>query len=138
MQAREVMSSPVISVRPHWPTRAAVAQLVAYGFASLPVTDAEGRVHGVVTDADLLRVHAPAADGSTPREVTVRDVMAPAGSVHPHTPVAEVAAQLVGSGMPSVPVVDRGRLVGIIARRDLLRVLAVPATAPGDLAAAVG
>ncbi|MGE0296909.1 MAG: HPP family protein [Pseudonocardia sp.] len=114
------MSRPVISVRPHWPTGAAAAQLVAYGFASMPVTDAEGRVHGVVTDADLLRVHA----GQEQREMAVRDAMRPAGSLPPDTALTEVAAYLIDSGMPSVPVVDRGRLVGVVTRRDLLRVLA--------------
>ncbi|MGE3287782.1 MAG: HPP family protein [Pseudonocardia sp.] len=135
------MSRPVISVRPHWPTRAAAAQLVAYGFASMPVTDAEGRVHGVVTDADLLRVHRGPRDAAREqrREAAVRDVMRPAGSLPPDADLADVVAYLLDSGMPSVPVVDGGRLVGIVARRDLLRVLACPPDTPrsarGDLAA---
>lgn len=120
MQARDVMTPIVITVRPHWPARAAAAQLVAHGLAALPVTDAEGTLQGVVTESDLLRVCAarPTTDPA------VRDVMRTVGGLPPDATLAEVTARLVGTDVPSVPVVDDGRLVGSVGRRDLLRALA--------------
>ena len=48
MQALDVMSHPVVSLRPHLRTRAAAAVLVSHGFTSAPVVTAEGELVGVV------------------------------------------------------------------------------------------
>ena len=62
MQVRDVMSSPAVSVRPHVPVGGAAALLVTHGFTAVPVVDAEGRLRGLVTEADLMRGRI-AADG---------------------------------------------------------------------------
>lgn len=55
MLARDVMSSPVITVRPDTPVHAAAALLVSHGFTAAPVADGGGRVVGIVGEADLVR-----------------------------------------------------------------------------------
>ena len=55
MLARDVMSSPVITLRPDVPAHAAAALLVSHGFTAAPVVDPQRRVVGIATEADLVR-----------------------------------------------------------------------------------
>lgn len=131
MQARDVMSRPVITLRPHLPARVAAARLVARGFVAAPVVDAEGRVHGIVTEAELLRRHVTSAnDAAESRpELLVRDVMRSVTGLPPDTELADLAAYLLDVGAGSVPIIERGHVVGMVSRRDVLRVVAGEALA---------
>lgn len=117
MYARELMSSPPVTASPDMPIRQAIALLVGHGFACLPVVDADNKVIGLFTEtADLHCVDCDEIEG------TVADAMAqPAEAVSPNTDIADVAAALLDTGARCVPVVDQEVLVGVIARRDLLR-----------------
>jgi CBS domain-containing protein len=66
MKARDVMSSPVITVGPDTPIRAAAELLVSHGYTAAPVME-NGRVIGIVTEANLMRdrIH-PAAPPPVP------------------------------------------------------------------------
>ena len=55
MKARDVMTSPVITLRPGVPVPAAAALLCSHGFTSAPVVDAGGAVMGIASEADLVR-----------------------------------------------------------------------------------
>src|SRR5690349_8873104 len=52
--AREIMSSPVITVSPDTPFREVVATMLQHSISGLPVVDDKGRLLGIVTEADLL------------------------------------------------------------------------------------
>lgn len=122
MRARDVMSRPVGSVRPYAPARATATMLVRSGFTEVPVVDAEGLLHGVVSEAVLVRALALAPDGRDGAGPLVRDVMTPYPAVvGPDTDLVEVEQLTRGTGGRSVPVVEYGRLVGVVTRRDLLR-----------------
>lgn len=122
MRARDVMSRPVMSVRPHASARATATVLVRSGFTEVPVVDAEGLLHGVVSEADLVRGLALAADGRDGAGPPVQDVMTPFPAVvGPDTDLVEVEQLTRGTGPRSVLVVEHGRLVGVLTRRDLLR-----------------
>lgn len=126
MRAREVMSRPVMSVRPCASARATASMLARSDCTDAPVVDADGLLHGIVSEADLVRGRTLAGDdrGAGP---LVRDVMMPfPGAVGPDTELAEVAQLMRATARRSVPVVEHGRLVGVVTRRDLLR-----AAAPG-------
>jgi CBS domain-containing protein len=127
MRARDVMTNPVITVRPHVPARAAAALLVSHGFTAAPVVDAEGRVRGIATEADLMRgrIGPDGLIAGPDLEPVVADVMsaAPPG-VSPDTDLADVVTEMLETGTRSVPIIDRGHLVGIVTRRDVLRVVA--------------
>lgn len=126
MRARDVMSSPVITLRPDTPARAAAALLIAHGFAAAPVVEG-GRVIGIVTEADLMRGHI-VPDGWVVEglpDAAVGAVMTPAPvSVRPADDLADIVALMLDSGVRSLPVVDDGALVGIVSRRDVLRCVA--------------
>src|SRR6476646_10008699 len=55
MRARDVMTSPVVTVRSGTPAKETVQLLVTHGFTALPVVDDDERHLGIVTEADLLR-----------------------------------------------------------------------------------
>jgi hypothetical protein len=117
------------------------------------VLDAEGRLLGLLTEGDLIRRLAATTDkprswflsifGSAPAQAEhyarshahkVRDVMTTEVEwVAPDRPVAEVAALLERRNIRRVPVLQDGRLLGIVSRADLLKVsLAAPPAAAGS------
>jgi CBS domain-containing protein len=127
MRARDVMTSPVITLRPDAPVRGAAALLCSHGFTAAPVVDAAGALVGIASEADLMRgrivpdgwVMAPAPDP------TVQEVMTPApAAMRPEDDLADVVALMLDARLRSVPLVDDGKLVGIVTRRDVLRVVA--------------
>ena len=134
MRAREIMTSPVVSVRPeHGVTRAA-ALLTERGFSALPVCDADGELVGIVTEADLIQNRYPIPENSGPDHSsppaqrparTVGEVMtSPVVGVTHDADVAVVAQVMLGEHRRCVPIIDGTRLVGVVTRRDVLRVLA--------------
>jgi CBS domain-containing protein len=127
MKARELMSSPVIFLRPRVPADVAAALLVSHGFTSAPVVDDDGYLVGIATEADLVRGRF-VPDGWTVDdgpEPLVSEVMTHAPvCLRPEDDVADIVSTMLDAGIRSVPIVDDGRLVGIVSRRDVLRVVA--------------
>ncbi|HSN03650.1 MAG TPA: CBS domain-containing protein [Nitrospira sp.] len=97
-----------------------IASLMIEGFGAVPVIDKKRTLVGIVSEHDLL---AAMDDGRLLGELTAADVMtANPYSVRPETTVATLVHVLRASDLVRVPVVDANdRLVGIIARRDILR-----------------
>jgi CBS domain-containing protein len=134
MRARELMTSPVVTVGPDAPVKEAARLIVTHGFAVLPVVDADDRLLGVVTEADLLRnrllpdprelIHdrppapVPLAPSGVAGVMTTEVVTA-----MPDTHAAELGRLMVERHLRAVPVVDRDRLVGIVSRVDVLRTI---------------
>ncbi len=133
MQTRDVMTSPVVTVTPDTSLKDAVAALVEHGINAVPVVDDGRRLVGIVSEADLLRLEEPHGAGTGlgsparkgPRPRTVREVMTRAVYTMPEDADADAAARLMlRHGLKSIPVVAGGLVVGIVARRDLLRLVA--------------
>ncbi len=131
MKARDAMSSPVLTVPTAELVDRAAALLCENGFTSLPVVDDDGRLVGIVTEADLIRVQlpaqpqwrasAPVAD-TRPAGRTVGEVMTtPVESLTPGADVADAARMMVDQRIRSLPIVDGHGVVGILTRRDVLR-----------------
>ena len=127
MKARDVMSSPVITLRPDTPAHAAAALLVSHGFTGAPVVTAEGGVLGMATEADLLRGRIQPEGWTVERrpELTAETVMTPtAYTFGPEDDLADITSLMLERSIRSVPIIDDGRLVGIVTRRDILRCVA--------------
>lgn len=121
MRARDIMTSPAITVRPEVPVRGAAALLVSHGFTALPVVDDDKRLIGIVTEADLLRNGYVAEVGGS----TVGEVMtSPAVAMDTGAQGAVIARLFVDDRIRCVPIVDGSTVVGVVTRRDLVRVLA--------------
>ncbi|WP_448612342.1 CBS domain-containing protein [Geodermatophilus sp. URMC 60] len=137
MQARDVMTREVVTVGPETPAKYAAEVMAEHGFAALPVVDEDDQLVGIMAEADVLRdrmppdprLHLRRDDGADDRALSllVRGVMtSDVRCVEPAADVADVARVFVDERLRSVPVVDGGRLVGIVSRRDLLRALVRP------------
>jgi len=134
MRARDIMTTPVIAVRPETPIKEAAALLAGNGFTALPVVDAENRIIGIVTEADLVRDRVPRDPRAlchpsealaTTTTTTVGEVMTtPVAGMGAGTDVAVLAKALLDDGHRSMPIVDGSRLIGIVTRRDIVRVIA--------------
>ncbi|WP_344253050.1 CBS domain-containing protein [Pseudonocardia hydrocarbonoxydans] len=127
MRARDVMSSPVVFLRPRVPADAAAALLVSHGFTAAPVVDEDGRVVGIATEADLVRGRFVPEGWTVDErpEPVVADVMTRSPiCMRPEDDLADVVSTMLDAPIRSVPIVEDGRLVGIVSRRDVLRVVA--------------
>ncbi|MFC0432076.1 CBS domain-containing protein [Kutzneria buriramensis] len=134
MRAQDVMTSPVVTARPDQPVKEVAALLAEHGFTSAPVVDDDGRVVGMVTEADVLRDRIPVDArtriwGDEVPEVhpaqTVAEVMStPAVAITPGTDAAAIVRMMLDDHVRAVPVVDGRGVVGIVTRRDLLRAIA--------------
>lgn len=139
MQARDIMCSPVVTVTPDTTVKDAAELLASHGFTGLPVLDSDAHLVGVVTEADLVRDRfphdprynvtehdLPLVDGAGRAPgTTVGEVMtAPAISAGVDTDVVDLVTAMVEDPVRSMPIVDGARLVGVVTRRDLVRVLA--------------
>lgn len=133
MRIRDVMSSPVVTVAPDTHLKEVADLLVRHEVSAVPVVE-DGALVGIVSEADLVplelapdpRAHlAPVREPppGVPRvvaEVMTREVVAlPEGA-----DAAEAGRLMLERRIKSIPVVQGRRVVGIVARRDLLKVLA--------------
>ncbi len=135
----DVMTRDVVSVTPDIPLKDVAAMLVERGISGLPVCGPDGVVVGVLSEADLLVKQggspersgglfawlvetASAPDLAKLRAHTAGEAMtAPAITVETASPVSEAARTMVSLGVNRLPVVEDGRLVGIVTRADLVR-----------------
>lgn len=147
----EIMTRDVITVAPKASVHVAALLMVEHGVSGLPVVDEDGGLVGIVSEGDLIvrqkpRERAPwwrlffadaeklardyqKAVGTTVEEVMTRSVI----SVGPRLPIESAALVLDQHRIRRVPVVDNGRLVGILSRGDLIKALSAapaPAAAP--------
>jgi CBS domain-containing protein len=133
VRVSDVMSSPVVTVAPGAHLKEVADLLVNHEISAVPVVE-EDELVGIVSEADLVplelapdpRAHlAPVRQppGDVPRvvaEVMTREVVALPESAD----AAEAGRLMLERRVKSIPVVRGRRVVGIVARRDLLKVLA--------------
>lgn len=135
MLVRDVMSTDVVTVSRTATVKAAIVLLARHHITSMPVLDRDGRVCGVVSEADLVhdlvpsdpRAHElPVEDEWRDRPRTVGEVMSThVLSVQRDADVAAVVELITDTAVKSVPVVNaEHRVVGVLSRSDLVRVLA--------------
>ena len=118
MKLRDIMAHPVVRIHPEESVAVAARILARYNIGLLPVCGGDGRVCGVVTDRDL--VTRCIASGRQPASTQVREVMTTqVVAVRPDMDAA-AAAQLMGmQQIRRLPVVENGRLCGMISLGDL-------------------
>lgn len=141
MKVRDVMTESVRSVRRETPLKEVAVLLVEHTISGVPVVDVEGNVLGVVSEADLLMKeqgadavrHRPLArflgESHESRTqlaklaaVTAGQAMtAPAVTIESGRRISEAAALMIARRVNRLPVVDDGRIVGIVTRADLVR-----------------
>lgn len=124
LTAEEVMQQPVIAATPRASLRDVATQLIVNEISGMPVADVDGRVVGVITEADIIRA---LNEGKRLENLTASSVMTgPPMTVDAQTNLAEVMKRLEEHRIVRVPVTSQNKLVGIIARRDVIRVVLEP------------
>jgi len=146
LKAKDIMTPKPITLAPDADIATAARTLLDARVNGLPVVDASGALVGVLCQSDLVAqqktLRLPSVftllDGLIPlsstrdleREMeriaalTVGQAMSPDPvTVAPDAPIAEVATLMVDRKFHTIPVVDQGKLVGVIGKEDILRTL---------------
>jgi CBS domain-containing protein len=123
LRVRDVMTTEVVTVSPETALDRAVDLLLERGIAGVPVVDAAGRLVGMLTEQDCLRVaYAEAYHQGTGRTVSqamTRDVE----GVDATLDLLRAVDIFLRRPFRRLPVLEGDRLVGVISRRDALRAL---------------
>ena len=102
----------------------AVDFLLRHRVTGAPVVDSDGKLVGIITETDLLRLVTEGIDGQPPTEGTVAEYMTTdVVTVAPTVDIYYVAGMFLNNKFRRLPVVKNGKIVGSITRYDLLRVV---------------
>jgi CBS domain-containing protein len=145
MKAKDIMTTPVVTITPDTTVGEIAALLLARRISAVPVVEG-GQLVGLVSEGDLLHRHEIGTDRDRPgrswwlaligsptapaeyvkshaaraRDIMTRDVI----SVAEDTPIAEIATVLETRRIKRVPVLRGERVVGIVSRANLVQALA--------------
>ena len=118
MKVRDLMTKNVLRIHPEEPVEVAARTLAQYNIGSLPVCGRDGTVFGMVTDRDL--VVRCMASGKSPRTTAVQEIMTRGVVwVEPDMEAATAAGLMGRNQVRRLPVVERGRLCGMVSLGDL-------------------
>jgi len=146
VRARDIMSPGIVSVSPETRIPEAARVLLENHYNGLPVIDQEERLVGIICQEDLIvqqkKLPLPSfftlLDGviplTSPRHLdqemqkmaatTVGQAMTPNPvTIDPETPLEEIATLMVKKKIHTLPVVEGGKVVGIVGKEDILRTL---------------
>ncbi len=126
---RDLMTSPPIAVGPASPLRDVVDLMDQHGIRHVAVVEAPDRLLGVISNRDVLRSQEGSLSGTLSDEqshmnrwIEARWVMTKeVRTVYPETPALDAALMLRSHGYGCVPVVERGRLVGMLTEADFVK-----------------
>jgi CBS-domain-containing membrane protein len=143
LKARDIMTRDVITVRPSMTIEEFARLLMKHQISGAPVVDESGSLIGIVTENDLItqnkRLHIPTIlrlfdafiplgtsrlekeikkiTATTVREICTERVV----SVGPETTIDEIATIMTEKKIHLIPVVEEGRIVGIIGKKDIIK-----------------
>ncbi len=120
LSARSIMTANVVTIDQEATIQDAIELLLNQGISGLPVTDAADRLVGIVTEFALLAI---AYDQQVLSDSIAKHMTTELLAVGPNDPVNKVADMCLIHRVRRVPVVDNGRLLGLISRRDVLKAL---------------
>lgn len=148
MKVRDIMSSPAITVRPDTSIREVARLLREESISGVPVVDNSGKLVGIITEIDLIARHAPPKQpqyipllwGLIPLRMDdygrykaqVRHILAvnaeqlmtlDPSTVSPEDSIERTAELMMKPGHNTLPVLENGRLVGVVTRTDLVNLI---------------
>lgn len=155
MQAREIMTAPVVTIAASASVAEAADLMLSRNIRCLPVLKEDGSLAGVITEGDFLRRDELGTRRTRPRWLEflvgpgkvadeyvrsngrrVNEVMSiPVITTAPDASLAEIVELMATHDIKNVPVLDEGNIVGIVSRSDLMRTLL--RTMPKSVAATV-
>lgn len=118
-KARELMSSPVRTIRPDTTIGEAQRILLRYGHSGLSVVNAEDKLVGIISRRDIdIALHHGFSHAPVKGYMTVN-----LKTITPDTPLPEIESLMVTYDIGRLPVLENGQLIGIVTRTDVLREL---------------
>ena len=120
MKLRELMSTPVVRIHPEENVMVAARTMEHYNIGAMPVCGSDGRLRGMITDRDI--VTRCLAAGRSPANTPVGEVMT-AGivAVRPDMEASTAAALMGSRQVRRLPVMENGKLLGMVSLGDLSR-----------------
>ena len=146
LKAKDIMAREIITISPEAKTLDAARILLDRRINGLPVVDADGRLVGILCQSDLVaqqkRLSLPSffnlLDGLIPlastktweqeiqrigANIVAQAMTADPVTVSPDTSLEEIASLMVDRKLHTLPVVENGKLVGVVGKEDILRTL---------------
>lgn len=117
-KAVDIMTANVITVKKDVILTEAIALLLRWHISALPVVDNENKMVGIISEIDLVNLtfDGNAAD-TIVEEVMVTDIV----SFSSNMELADLVQTFSKRHLRRVPIIDKGKVVGIVSRRDILR-----------------
>ena len=118
LKARDIMTKEVITVGPDITLAEAIKILVEKKISGMPVINTSGEIVGILSEKDILNF----AFGRNPQNIRVMEAMTKnVLSFPPDAAVALIASAIASRRFRRVPIVEAGKVVGIISRRDIMK-----------------
>ncbi len=121
VEAHEIMTKDVFTVTPETPISKAIQTLRVARITGLPVVDNDGNLVGIISEKDMmgLLLTEDNMDDSTVADFMTKNVK----FFGPHDSAVAICESLLQSMFRRVPIVDNGKLVGIISRGDIISLI---------------
>jgi CBS domain-containing protein len=119
LKAKDVMTKKVITLSPDATLVEATKIFIANGITGIPIVDADEKVIGIITEKDILNfvlTYSSKVQITKIKEAMTKNVICFTSD----TDIDKIALCFSKSDIRRVPIVDEGRLVGIISRKDLI------------------
>ncbi len=118
--AREIMKEDVVTINLESSLEEAIDLMLLQEISGLPVTDNEGHLVGIVTEFALLAI---VYDEKIRQETISEHMTADVLTIEADDPISKIADMCIVHRVRRVPVMENGRIVGMISRRDVLKAL---------------
>ena len=116
MTAKDLMTRDIITVSPNIKVKSLAMLLIKNQISGAPVTDKNGKILGIVSEADIV-----AKRGKDAKAIMSKKVL----SVRPDASVEEIAQLMMTHAIKRLPVVDGGKIIGIVSRADIVNAIAL-------------
>ena len=116
MTAKDIMTRDVVTVSPTRAVKELAKVFLKNRISGVPVVDKKGKIIGVVSEADII-----AKKGRQVKDIMSRKVI----QVNEQTAVEEIASIMTHHNIKRVPVMEEGKLLGIVSRADIIRAIAM-------------
>jgi CBS domain-containing protein len=116
MTAKEIMTRDIITVAPDLTVRKLAMTLVKNQISGAPVAGKNGKIVGIVSEADIV-----AKKGKDVKAIMSKKVI----SIAEDTPIDEIAQLMTKHKIKRLPVMNGGKVVGIVSRADIVNAIAM-------------